>query len=160
MRAQIITAAAVLTVLLAFAPNASAQSAVLGGARVERFDECTDYVDYVICSEGQVVTNYIETPNDRRMGVSHFDVEVTIWGTETYPCDYEGRWTDHTQSVFEVDGSGLPTYQQEHYIRRDEVSFGCEGGPTTTCVSYALLHEIDNDLTFWRYETICTEEPV
>lgn len=158
IRRAAVIAVASLVVLPA---AASAQSAVFGGAIVERFNECTDWVDYVTCNEGQVVTNYIEAPNGRRMAVSHFDVEFTVRGTETYPCDMDQRLKDSTQSMFVVDGEGLPTYQEQHYIRREDFSFGCEGGPITTCESYALLHETaDRNLTFWRYETVCTEEPV
>jgi hypothetical protein len=149
------TAVAAASLFLLAPATAGAQSSQ--GALVERVDECYDFVDYVLCQQGQVVVNYVQAPTSRVSGTTHYDIEVTVRGTETYPCDMAQTTRFNTHSSFELD-AGLPDYQEFHNFGRERFSFGCEGGPVTTCEGYSMLHEANGELTFWRFDYGCTEE--
>ena len=121
---------------------------------MDRLDECVDFGDLVVCTQGTIVSETVMTPSGQLVGIVHVDYVNTYDYTEGTGCDttqpvkYQDVSRFDTDEAWELEGAA--------YVARSELRFQCASG-NYACEDRVMGHFANGTFQFIRNESVCEE---
>ena len=148
------TAAVAFASLFLLVPaTAGAQSSQ--GAVVNRLDECVDFGEVVVCTQGTVVAQTVMTPTGQLVGILHMDYVNNYDSVDPAGCDSTQHVKDQEVTRIDTDASWNP--EGIVYVGHFELRSQCASG-IYVCEDRVMGHYVNGTFQFTRHESVCEEE--